>query len=259
MLWYVLFVGISFSFAVSFADSFSWRILNAFYRKSRKSITQKWKYIFKIRSFCENCSLPVKSIYLIPILGCLLAKLKCSHCGLPLSKRFLYLELIGFLYGCVLGFWNPNALFLFFSIFYFVLIYLISYIDWEFMLIPTESILALFILSTAEFFLIHEASLVHIFISISWYSLFHLVRILSKYKLGLADVRLIFPLSLGLGYPMSVFLPTLASVLGILFYLFSTKIKTKSIVDKGLKTKLPFGVFLGIAFLILRAFNDVEI
>ena len=81
-----------------------------------------------------------------------------------------------------------------------------------------------------------------------WMSLFWLIRILSRYKMGFADVMLIFALSLSLFYPQQFSLPTLASLFGIVFYLIK-KIKDK---NKKIKIKLPFGSCLVIAFLVLR-------
>ena len=74
--------------------------------------------------------------------------------------------------------------------------------------------------------------------------------------MGLADVRLILPLSFGIGFPSSLFLPTIASTLGILFYFihkYSSISSNYSSIKKYEKdTKMPFGLFLALAFLILR-------
>ena len=265
-------VGFSFSILISFADSFSWRVLNAFYRPSRKKIKKKWYYIFSTRSFCESCRSDIRIIYLIPILGSLLTSFRCYNCYNSISKRFFWEECLAFFYGCLFAYFhskqnytlnlsqdflfgyypfykiNSQFSYLIFSMAYFFIGYLIILIDFEFFLIPTEAILYFISLGLLETYFFSHMFYINLMIACFWMSLFWLIRILSRYKMGFADVMLIFALSLSLFYPQQFSLPTLASLFGIGFYLIK-KIKGK---NKKIKIKLPFGSFLVIAFLVLR-------
>ena len=242
-------IGFFFSFMISFADSFSWRILNAYYRKSRKKIGQKWKYIFSIRSQCESCHGHIPLLYLTPVFGSLLTSFRCVHCKKSIPKRFFWGEIGAWIYGSLMIYCNPHIDYILFSAFYFVLAYLIAMIDKEFLLIPTEAIFLVMSMAIIETVFFSHDIILSFLIAFSWFFLFHLIRIFSDHKMGLADVRLVFALSLGLSFPSSVYIPTLASSLGIGYHIFESLYRKEK---PDLKKKMAFGLFLTIAFLILR-------
>ena len=256
-----LFTGFIFAIFISFADSFSYRLLESFYRKSRKSIQQKWKYVLKSRSFCENCHGNIHPLYLIPIFGYMFSKSRCALCDAKLSSHFLYFELLAFTFGFTIAFFQSNPVYLLFTGLYMILIYILSRIDWKFFLIPTQVIVFFLVLALIELFFFSEnqklyfelhSTILQLITSFAWFLIFYLIHFFYPQGLGLADVKLIFAMSIALPFPLNFFLPTLASCLGLIFYL-TTQWK-KSPDDRGLKTKLPFGVFLGIGFLLLRIF-----
>ena len=245
-----LLLGFLFTLVISFADASGWRLLNAYYRKSRKQIDQKWKYIFSVRSGCETCQKPIPSLYLIPVLGIVLTSFRCVHCREPISKRFFWLELAGWLYGSLLIYYNPHPGYILFSASYLILIYLIAMIDREFLLIPTEAIFFVMLIGIAETLFFSNDVTMSFLIAFSWFFLFYILRIISRHKMGLADVRLVFALSLGLSFPYSLYMPVLASLLGIGYHIAESIYHKKSL---DLKAKIPFGLFMGLAFLILRS------
>ena len=82
-----------------------------------------------------------------------------------------------------------------------------------------------------------------------WYFLFHMLRILSGYKMGLADVRLVLGVGFLLGHPLALFLPGIAAFLAIGFYL----VRRRSVlIYAPSETHIPFGVFLGLGYLLLN-------
>ena len=244
-----------FACTVSFIDCFTWRFLKAYFSKERKSIINKWSYILSKRSHCEICNHRIKIHHLIPILGSILTKQKCNSCHTPLSKRFFIEEIIAFIYGSTLIFIEPNYILFIFSILLLSLLFFIAKMDWEYMLIPNIGLILLFLIVIIQWTIIYFFSN-HNIINIKlillttmiWYCIFHSIRILSGYNLGLGDVFLIIPLCLALQFPYGFFIPTLASLIAILYY-YVQKSHIKN--NKGLKTKLPFGTFLIIAFFIL--------
>ena len=246
---YCVALGFLFSVIISFADSFTWRILNAYYRKSRKKIDQKWKYIFSIRSQCEFCHKPISLLYLIPVFGSLLTFFRCIHCKKQISKRFFLGELGAWIYGALLIYNNPYIGYILFSVFYFILAYLISMIDKEFLIIPTEALFLMILIAIVETLFFSNDVTLSFLVAFSWFSLFYLIRILSGYRMGLADVRLVFALSLGLSFPYSIYIPTLASLLGIGYHILESFYRKERL---NLKKKTAFGLFLALAFLILR-------
>jgi len=239
----------------SFSGSFSHRILNAFYKKSRKNINNKWRYILQSRSFCERCHKPIKFWYLPPIFGYFFSGRKCPYCLEQIPVKYPIEESLSFLYGLILAYNHPDLYFILSTGFYYIAIYVLIQTDKAFFLIPTESILFILCLGLFESFLIRADNLNSISLKFDlltaffWYFAFYGIRFFSGNKLGIADIRLTFALCIAVGYPYSLFLPTLGSLLGIITYM----IIHRQILLKG-KTKIAFGVYLGFSFLFLRLF-----
>lgn len=265
-LFFALSAGIFYTLLISFADATASRILIAFYQPSRKRIKHKWQFILSGRSKCDFCNEKLSPKALIPVLGYSLLRGQCEFCQTKLPKRYFYQEAAAFFFGLVLGFFHPDITYICATGIYLIALVIAMRIDWAYLLIPTEIILFLLVFSLGEMLwrlghiplptaeILEADYSIHLLIAFVWYALFYLIRILSRYQMGLADVRLVLILSIGLGYPISIYFPTVAAGLGILFYLLNRYLfRQKTIIeDKGLKTKLAFGVFLGIAFLLLR-------
>ncbi|GAB4444516.1 MAG: hypothetical protein OHK0011_26550 [Turneriella sp.] len=82
-----------------------------------------------------------------------------------------------------------------------------------------------------------------------WYFLFHLLRVVSGYKLGLADVRLVLALGFLLGHPYALWLPGFAALLAIFFWLLR---RYSVLIYAPSGEQIPFGVFLGVGYLLLN-------
>jgi len=267
--------GVLFAAWQSFSQSFTHRIFESWYSKRRKKIPEKWRFVLQTRSHCDSCQHTLPAYGLIPVLGYFLVKRKCSHCLRSVPSYHPIVEACAFVAGFAVGWMQVSPAWLSITLISYTLILLIVKTDFFHMLIPTEAILGLLVLGLTEtLFLRHgffpatgmayrdtiswwytlgSANLDLLFDlggAIIWYLLFHLIRTLSRHQMGLADVRLVLALGLLLGHPYSIFLPTLAAGLGIIFYFLRKK---SVLIYAPSVQKIPFGVFLGMGYLILRA------
>ena len=253
---YVSLWGLLFSFIASGSQSLSERILNAWYRKSRKTITGgKWTYVLRSRSVCDTCSTQIRTVYLIPVLGRFLCKGVCPSCHSPVPKKYAYTEAAAFIYGVANAVIFRDGSYLLFSCAYLFLIIIIISVDHEFFLIPLESIF-FFILAGLIQLYYAQSQLLTLQIAFIWLILLYMIYRFKPNKLGMADVYLIFAMSLGITFPHSLYLPAIASITGIvsvlLFHIGSTNQSHKNSKQKLTEVKVPFGVYLGLSFLILR-------
>ena len=98
--------------------------------------TSKDVSIFFPRSFCPNCKKQIKLIYLIPLLGFILQKGKCSYCNNSISSSYPITELIFLFTGIYLLFLYGINIVLFFLFSIFSLLYILFLLDFKFYLLP---------------------------------------------------------------------------------------------------------------------------
>lgn len=250
-------IGVLFAVWHSFADALAWRIYTAYYSPRRKSVENKLSFILYQSSRCEYCEAHVPWYALIPIAGFFLTGRKCHNCTRPVSWRFPIFEALAFIYGLAVGAMNaPPGDFAVILIAY-ALLWIVITVDYHMLLIPTEAILGLLVLGIfnllvvryPRWFLFDNFDLgLDLAVSFVWYFFFHLLRILSGYKMGLADVRLVLALGFLLGHPYAIYLPGFAAALAIVFYLLRRR---SILIYAPSETQIPFGVFLGAGYLIL--------
>lgn len=255
-------IGILFAAWHSFADALAWRIYTAYYSPQRKTVEKKISFILYQSSRCEYCSAHLPWSSLIPVAGFFLRRGRCHSCTRPISWRFPAFEFLAFLYGIAVGASNGAAgvvspvEFAVILIAY-VLIWIVITVDYHVLLIPTEAILGLLLLGIfnllvvryPHWFLFNNFDLaLDLAVSFVWYFFFHLLRILSGYKMGLADVRLVLALGFLLGHPYTIYLPGFAAALAIGFYLLRRR---SILIYAPSETQIPFGVFLGAGYLVL--------
>ncbi|MCX7633981.1 MAG: prepilin peptidase [Turneriella sp.] len=250
--------GLLWTFWHSFADALAWRIWYAWYSPQRKTVRDKLAFVFSQHSHCEFCHQPVPWYGLIPIAGYFLLHGHCQHCTRQLSLRFPVGEALAFVYGVILAWKGLTPADFILQLFVYALLWIIIFTDYHTLLIPTEAILGLLVAGLAStLWLRHprwwqgENLLLGLDLASAffWYFTFHLLRIASRYRLGLADVRLVLALGLLLGYPMALFLPGLAAFIGIGFWLVR---RYSVLIQAPTGEKLPFGVFLAAAYWSLR-------
>jgi Flp pilus assembly protein protease CpaA len=134
---------------------------------------------------------------------------------------------------------------------FFFSCYFISSIDFQYFLIPTEAIVVIFILSILEYFFVNQKADIILWVSVpvTWFALLHVINYFMPGKLGMADIHLVFVLCLAAGFPHSLYLPTVASFIVIIY--FFIRYRNENWKTARL-TKIPFGLFLCIAFLLLK-------
>lgn len=241
----------------SFCDALAWRIYEAFYSPRRKQVADKYGFVLGGSSRCEACSAPVSIRGLVPVVGFFLVKGRCERCTRPISWRFPVFEALAAVYGLTLGLKElAPAEFVLATIVY-ALIWVVIATDYRVLLIPTEAILGLLITGLVGLLLIRYPQWyrfesidlgLDLAVAFVWYALFHLLRIASGYKMGLADVRLVLALGFLLGHPLALYLPGFAAMLAICFYLLR---RYSVLIYAPSETQIPFGVFLGVGYLLL--------
>ena len=249
---YSIFYGFLFASVISFAHVFTARVKDAYYEKSRKSIPQKWHYVLSGRSKCDHCQQQIPLPYVIPVFGYLLSLGKCSKCNNKISPLYLIEETVSFFSGFVFFYHMQSGhIATVFLCGYIFLCYFIAKIDYKYYIIPHESLITFLLLGVSEYLLLKTNSnfILSISVPISWFILLHLINYLMPGKLGLADIHYIVILTFAIGFPHSMYLPTLASFFGILYFFV---IHRNQDWKSARLTKIPFGLFLSLAFLILK-------
>lgn len=258
--WLLLFWGVVYAVFMSFVFSLSERIEEAWFGKTRKSIADKWQYLLRARSQCMFCHKNLPASFLIPIGGNFIARYNCKDCQKNLSHKYVYAESFAFVYGvlfAVLLISQSSIEFFLITIFIELLfvatLFHIARIDKNYMLVSDESLYVLLGISLAKLFLHHQSQIVEVFLFATiWYLILLLVRRIFSYRLGLADVRLIYLLTLAAGLPQGILIPLVASISGIVFWLLKHKQDLFS-------EKIPFAPFLFFAWItvsLLFGFMD---
>jgi leader peptidase (prepilin peptidase) / N-methyltransferase len=256
---FALAIGLLFAVWHSFADALAWRIYTAYYSPRRKTISGKVSFIFHHSSHCEFCSSNLPWYGMIPVAGFFILKRKCHNCTRPLSWRFPVFETGAFLFGFALGFSDMHPAHFAVALLAWLLLWIVITVDYRVLLIPTEAILGLLVLGLFSMLVLRHpgwhtgdekmyALGLDMAVAFCWYFFFHLLRILSGYKMGLADVRLVLALGFLLGHPFAIYLPGFAAALAIVFYLLRRR---SILIYAPSSTQIPFGVFLGAGYLFL--------
>ena len=200
--------------------------------------------IYTEPSFCPTCKTKIDWYHLIPVLSYLFLRGKAKCCGATISSRYFLTEVLVISSFLLIFITNDSwALILLKSIIALTLIF-IALIDYQYKIIPLSSLLILFILALMLSALEGLLILPEIFMTIISGFLLLATRWLffklkGKEALGLGDV-ILFPI-LTLMIPMTL-VPILlltASLLGILEFFLSSKLKRDS--------EIAFGFHLAIA------------
>lgn len=228
------------------------------------------KTFLKGHSFCPKCNHNLSVLDLIPIFSYLSLKGKCRYCKEPISKQYLFVELITgvvfFLVAYLLnasfltqGFLNLeflNLIFYFFVASYFIMIFIF---DLKWFIIPdglTFSGIAVtlfyLILSTFLNVLSVEELFVRVLTAFMVFLFFFALYFFSEGKaMGFGDVKLVVFLGLLIGFPN--ILPALfiafflGAVIGLIMMMFK---------KKGMKSEIPFGPFLVFGTFVSLFFGE---
>ena len=215
-------------------------------------------------SKCPSCNTRLKALDLVPLLSYLFLKGKCRHCGIKISPRYFFIELLtGLVFSSIFIRYGLSPEFFAFSFLMSVLI-AVFFIDFDEMIIPDGLVITgligggvLYIYSTLHVF--------QYFGSMNWWNpilgmflgpLFMLVMAIVGsfiYKadaMGGGDIKLFAPIGLFLGWKMTllcIFLSVVAGgFLGLIFIL--SKLKDR-------KDSMPFGPFIVVGTYVTILFG----
>ncbi len=205
------------------------------------------------RSFCPNCNTNIDYVSLIPIIGFLLQKTRCKHCGAKISWQYPLVEIasaiISVIIVVVFGL-QINSVFI--LLFAYISICLLL-IDAQMQILPDKLTIPLLWLgllfnlnngfTTINDAVIGAVSAYLVLWLIYW--LFKLIR--KKEAMGYGDFKLASALGAWFGYQVLNFLFLGAAILGIIF----------AIITKKYNKKFAFGPFLIIMGFILLFFPSM--
>ncbi len=225
----------------SFLASFIYRYVN---KNIEKDAFVQSINIYTEPSFCPACKTKIDWYHLIPVLSYLFLRGKAKCCGATISSRYFLIEILVISLFLLVFITNASWDLILFKSFISLTLVFIALIDYQYKIIPLSSLLILFILALILSSLKGLLILPEIFVAIISGFLLLATRWLffklkGKEALGLGDV-ILFPI-LTLMIPMTL-VPILlltASLLGIVQFFLSSKLKRDS--------EIAFGFHLAIA------------
>lgn len=202
-------------------------------------------------SNCPKCNVYLKWYDLIPILSYVFQKGRCRYCEEIISSQYPLVEALnGLLYMIFYIKFGLTMEFIFYAILSSVLV-IISFIDFEYGLIPKSLNILIFILTVLYKilgYLLYNTSLNLInslFGLIISSGIFLIIIIVSKGGLGGGDMKLIGVLGFALGIKKILLNIVLSFIFGGIISGILLLLKIK-----GRKDRIAFGPFISIAFIV---------
>lgn len=210
--------------------------------------------IIKPSSFCPSCGNSIKWWHNIPVLSFFILKGKCAYCGAKISLRYPVVEILNGIFY-VLAYLNFGlTISLPFVLIFISALIVISFIDFDFQIIPDEISIPLIFLGIILSLLPHNSinlaydikdSLIGIVIGGG--SLL-IVSLITRGGMGGGDIKLNAAVGAFLGWKaalLTIFIGSLAgSIVGIV------------ILKKTGNRKIPFGPFLSLGACVCLFFGE---
>jgi prepilin signal peptidase PulO-like enzyme (type II secretory pathway) len=244
---YLIVLGLAFG---SFVGALTWRL-------------HEKKDFIRARSQCENCGHQLGAADLIPIFSWLWLRGRCRYCRKPIGWQSPLLELaVGLLFGGsyllwphTLNSWQAILSFGIWLIYIILLVALLIY-DFRWMLLPDSLVFPLIALGlldaalrlyqTGDLTIINYAAYTF-FGACVLGGLYWLLNAVSKGRwVGFGDVKLGLFIGITLGWQQALLVLFLANLIGSL-----VAIPALLLGKLSMKSRLPFGPFLILAFLIV--------
>ncbi len=102
----------------------------------RLSNNISYRDILLTRSMCRNCNQKIKNVHLIPIIGFLIQRGKCSACKKDISLFYPVTEILFLIYGLIVTFVYGFGTFNFFLLLIFYIFYILFFLDLKFFYLP---------------------------------------------------------------------------------------------------------------------------
>lgn len=194
------------------------------------------------RSYCPNCHHTLRMRDMIPIFSWFLLKGKCRWCHHKISIRYPLVEIVSVGIG-FLCFMNVGLSVDFFIIFFICeLLFVVSVIDFNTMMIPNGLNVSLAILAFISYWFHPEISLIHRLIGMIVISLpMFVMNLIVSHSFGGGDVKLMIAAGFLLGWTKTL----AAGLIGIMsasIYALYLLIKKRA----SRKSHMPFGPFLSL-------------
>jgi len=219
------------------------------------------KSILRPPSSCPSCEKPIKFYDNIPIISYLLLKGKCRQCGTHISIRYPIVEFITALLFFVLYKKTGLSFELFVYILFVSLLIAISFIDFDFKIIPDVlsigGLIAGFLLSFfRKPFFLYQDSLYGILLGGGiLFAIAYGYQLLRKREgMGGGDIKLLGMIGAFCGIKGVIFSLMAGSLLGT-----AVGIPMMLIKGEDAKYAIPFGPFLSLGALIFLFFGDAII
>ncbi len=222
--------------------------LASFLNASLYRVDNKYKYpnIIKLGSHCESCKYSLKWWELIPILGYVLIRGKCTECKkevniyYPLSELFLATTFLLFFISNIQWYLWVIALALF----------ILSYFDAKEKAIY-RNLVHIFLVLCLLFFFLLSFEISNIFLPIGFTIFFLLLNLLKK-SFGLGDILILLGLGILLPYQQYLVMFWLGILIALLYSLVLVVKEKVSIRE----TKIPMIPFFTISFTLTILYGE---
>lgn len=216
-------------------------------------------------SHCFSCGKKLGVADLVPIFSFLFSKGRCRHCGSKISWQYPAIEAITGLLALLVYIkflpaqYNTFDMFAwawFISLFYFAafsVLLLIAVYDFKQKIIDTHFLIIFSIFTVLPWIIWRQPNLSDFISSFLIALFFYLMWKVSGGRwMGRGDANLALPLSLFVGWPLSLAMLFISFWLGGLMGIFLLIFQSKKF---GLKSEIPFGPFLALAGFIVWYFG----
>jgi len=196
------------------------------------------------RSRCPLCQSDIGPIHLIPILGYIIQKGKCRHCGGEITPIYPAMEI---LYGLMASLFAWKIGMTFYSVNVYLLAGIslcIAVVDIKSLMIPDSLVIAFVILSAYPIIMNYNIA-DNLLGLLALFSFFIIILLLFPGSFGGGDLKFGSAIGLMAGLEMSIIVLEVSlvsgAIIGILYAL-----KTR----KSLRTKIPFAPFLSLGLIV---------
>jgi len=203
------------------------------------------------RSICPKCETPIKAIDLVPLLSFIVLRGKCRNCTDRISILYPLAELLFGLLACAVCFKFDIVPYAFYIFIFLSILIVISFVDIKTLTIPNPLVIVLALLMIFQI-IISDQKLDMLYGGLFLTAFFLVFFLLIPGSFGFGDVKLTAVLGTFCGLIQSIIVLEGALITGAfcgVTYMIARK--------KGLKTKMPFGPFLALGFMISIFYGDV--
>jgi leader peptidase (prepilin peptidase) / N-methyltransferase len=194
-------------------------------------------------SHCPHCDTPIKPYDNVPVLGWLLLRARCRSCGAPISARYPLVEALCAALAVAVVLVKHSPVDIVLGLTLVAVLVPVAMIDFEHQVIPNKIMLPAAALAIAIGLVLNPAGVPEQLIAGAAAGGFLLVFALAYPRgMGMGDVKLAAVLGLYLGRSAAV-----ALLVGIfLATIVGAVVIARLGVERGRKTRIPFGPFLAI-------------